>query len=89
MAPRGVADRWRASDQTGYGGRGAGDYRQWGVEMIHRPKHFHLGVFMPVGNNGWILSKSAPQYLPTYQLNKDVALLAERIGFDYIFSMAK
>src|SRR5262249_22973897 len=52
-------------------------------------KHFRLGVFMPVGNNGWIMSSRAPQYLPTYQLNKDIALKAEEIGFDYIFSMAK
>ena len=60
-----------------------------GEVVIQQPMHFRLGVFMPVGNNGWLLSKTAPQYLPTYQLNKDVALLAERIGFDYIFSMAK
>jgi pyrimidine oxygenase len=53
------------------------------------PKHFRLGVFMPVANNGWIISKTAPQYLPTFQLNKDIAQLAERIGFDYVFSMAK
>jgi len=52
-------------------------------------KHFRLGVFMPVGNNGWMLTKTAPQYLPTYQLNRDIAQLAERIGFDYVFSMAK
>ncbi len=57
--------------------------------MANPPKHFRLGVFMPVGNNGWIMSKSSPQYLPTFQLNKDVALLAEKVGFDYIFSMAK
>ncbi|HEY8691239.1 MAG TPA: LLM class flavin-dependent oxidoreductase [Chloroflexota bacterium] len=50
---------------------------------------FRLGVFMPVGNNGWIISKTSPQYMPTYQLNRDVALLAEEIGFDYVFSMAK
>jgi pyrimidine oxygenase len=52
-------------------------------------KHFRLGVFMPVGNNGWILSKTAPQYMPTFALNRDTAQLAEKIGFDYVFSMAK
>src|SRR5688572_19667013 len=52
-------------------------------------KHFRLGVFMPVANNGWIISKNSPQYQPTFQLNKDIAQLAERIGFDYVFSMAK
>jgi pyrimidine oxygenase len=59
------------------------------VAMIDGQRHFRLGVFMPVGNNGWIISKTAPQYMPTYQLNKDTAQLAERIGFDYVFSMAK
>ncbi len=58
-------------------------------ERPRSPKHFRLGVFMPVGNNGWIMSKNAPQYQPTYELNKEVALFAEKIGFDYIFSMAK
>lgn len=48
-----------------------------------------LGVFLPVGNNGWIMSESAPQYLPTWELNRDVSLLAEEIGLDYLFSMAK
>jgi pyrimidine oxygenase len=57
--------------------------------MSEGRRHFRLGVFMPVGNNGWILSKTAPQYMPTYQLNRNVAELAERIGFDYLFSMAK
>ena len=52
-------------------------------------KEFKLGVFLPVGNNGWIMSSTSPQYLPTYQLNRDVSLLAEEIGFDYVFSMAK
>ena len=56
---------------------------------MDQKKHIRLGVFMPVGNNGWVLSKTSPQYMPTYQLNKDVALLAEKIGFDYLFSMAK
>ena len=37
-------------------------------------KHFRLGVFMPVGNNGWIMSRNAPQYAPTYQINKDIVM---------------
>ena len=48
-----------------------------------------LGVFMPVGNNGWIISESSPQYMPTYDLNRQITLLAEEVGFDYIFSMCK
>jgi pyrimidine oxygenase len=54
-----------------------------------RVDRFRLGVFMPVGNNGWIMSANAPQYMPTFELNRDVALLAEKVGFDYVFSMAK
>jgi pyrimidine oxygenase len=52
-------------------------------------KHVDLGIFLPVGNNGWILSKNSPQYLPTYALNRDVCRLAEGFGFEYVFSMAK
>ena len=48
-----------------------------------------LGVVMPVGNNGWIISAAAPQYRPTFAHNRAIAELAERIGFDYVFSMAK
>jgi pyrimidine oxygenase len=48
-----------------------------------------LGVFLPVANNGWIISKNSPQFLPTFALNRDVSMLAERIGFNYVFSMAK
>ncbi len=54
-----------------------------------RRKYFRLGIFLPVANNGWIISKTSPQYLPTYQLNRDISQLAEQIGFDYVFSMAK
>jgi pyrimidine oxygenase len=57
--------------------------------MTSPDRHFRLGVFMPVANNGWIISKNSPQYTPTYKLNKDIAQLAEHIGFDYVFSMAK
>lgn len=52
-------------------------------------RNLQLGVFMPVGNNGWMMSTTGPQYLPTWELNRDVALLLEDIGFDYVFSMAK
>jgi pyrimidine oxygenase len=48
-----------------------------------------LGVFLPVTNNGWIISKNSPQFMPTFGLNRDIARLAERIGFRYVFSMAK
>jgi len=55
--------------------------------MMRRP--VDLGVFLPVTNNGWIISKNSPQFLPSFSLNRDICQLAERIGFSYVFSMAK
>src|SRR5579862_9402350 len=51
--------------------------------------YLKLGIFLPVGNNGWIMSTTAPQFMPTWELNRDVSLLAEEVGLDYVFSMAK
>src|SRR5580704_646686 len=48
-----------------------------------------LGVFLPVTNNGWIISKTSPQFLPSFAHNREIVQLAERIGFSYVFSMAK
>ncbi len=52
-------------------------------------RHVNLGVFLPVTNNGWIISKNSPQFLPSYNYCRDIAQLAERIGFNYAFSMGK
>lgn len=48
-----------------------------------------LGVFIPVGNGGWITSTHSPQLPATYEYNKKVTLLAEELGFDFALSMAK
>jgi pyrimidine oxygenase len=48
-----------------------------------------LGVFLPIGNNGFLMSKTAPQYKPSFEMNKQVAILAENLGFDFVFSMSK
>jgi pyrimidine oxygenase len=48
-----------------------------------------LGIFLPVTNNGWIISKNSPQFLPSFDLNRDVCQIVERLGFSYVFSMAK
>ncbi len=48
-----------------------------------------LGVFLPMANGGWILSTNAPVLDGSYDYNRDVALLAEEIGLDFIMSMAK
>lgn len=48
-----------------------------------------IGVFLPIGNNGWLISKSSPQYMPTFELNKTVVQRAEAYGFDFALSMIK
>ncbi|WP_198350860.1 LLM class flavin-dependent oxidoreductase [Flavisphingomonas formosensis] len=48
-----------------------------------------LGVFMPIANGGWILSKNAPPIDGSYEYNRKVAKLADEIGLDFIMSMAK
>lgn len=52
-------------------------------------KNIDLGVFLPVTNNGWIISKTSPQFLPSYELNRNICQLAEKTGFSYVFSMGK
>jgi pyrimidine oxygenase len=48
-----------------------------------------LGVFLPNGQNGYIVSNSSPQYVPTYQHMLDITKACERIGLDFILSMIK
>ncbi|GAA4672136.1 LLM class flavin-dependent oxidoreductase [Frondihabitans cladoniiphilus] len=48
-----------------------------------------FGAFLPTTNNGYILSTASPQFMPTFELIKDVTVTAERCGFDYVLSMAK
>ncbi len=48
-----------------------------------------LGVFIPIGNNGWLISTTSPQYRPTFDLNREIVEKAERFGFDFALSMIK
>ncbi len=48
-----------------------------------------FGVFIPIGNNGWMISKNSPQYMPSFDLNKEVVLKAEEHGFEFVLSMVK
>lgn len=48
-----------------------------------------IGVFIPIGNNGWLISETSPQYHPTFALNKQITLTAERYGLDFVLSMIK
>lgn len=48
-----------------------------------------IGVFIPINNNGWIISATSPQYMPSFELNKQVVLKAEAYGLDFALSMIK
>lgn len=48
-----------------------------------------LGVFIPIGNNGWLISTNSPQYMPTFDLNRTIVEKAENFGFDFALSMIK
>jgi len=48
-----------------------------------------IGVFIPIGNNGWLISETSPQYMPSFELNKTVTQKAEAYGFDFALSMIK
>ena len=48
-----------------------------------------IGVFVPINNNGWLISENAPQYMPSFDLNKAIAQSAEKHGLDFLLSMIK
>jgi pyrimidine oxygenase len=48
-----------------------------------------VGVFIPIGNNGWLISSTSPQYMPTFDLNKEIVQKAEMYDFDFALSMIK
>jgi len=48
-----------------------------------------VGVFVPINNNGWLISENAPQYKPSFDLNKEIAQRAEHYGLDFLLSMIK
>ena len=48
-----------------------------------------IGVFIPINNNGWLISENAPQYMPSFELNKQVVQKAEACGMDFALSMIK
>ncbi|RYE60621.1 MAG: pyrimidine utilization protein A [Hyphomicrobiales bacterium] len=48
-----------------------------------------LGVFIPIGSRGWLISTTAPETYPTFDLNKTVVQRAEHYGFDFALAMIK
>ena len=48
-----------------------------------------IGVFIPIGSNGWLISTTSPPYKPSFELNRQITLNAERYGLDFVLSMIK
>ena len=48
-----------------------------------------IGVFIPIGNNGWLISKNSPQFKPSFDLNKEIVMKAEKYDMDFALSMIK
>jgi pyrimidine oxygenase len=48
-----------------------------------------VGVFIPIGNNGWLISTTSPQFMPSFDLNRTVVEKAEQYGMDFALSMIK
>jgi pyrimidine oxygenase len=47
------------------------------------------GRFIPIGNNGWLISTTSPQYMSSFALNREIVQKAERYGLDFALSMIK
>jgi len=47
------------------------------------------GVFLPVANGGWIVSRNTPVLDGGWAQNRDAALAAEDAGFDFAMAMGK
>jgi pyrimidine oxygenase len=48
-----------------------------------------IGVFIPVGSRGWLISTTSPKTTPTFDLNRTVVQRAEHYGMDFALAMIK
>jgi pyrimidine oxygenase len=48
-----------------------------------------FGVFLPIANGGWIVSKATPSLEGGWAQNREAALLADTNGFDFVMAMGK
>jgi len=48
-----------------------------------------FGVFLPVANGGWIVSKTAPPLDGLWKQNLAAAITADEVGLDFVMSMGK
>ena len=47
------------------------------------------GIFVPTGNNGWLISETAPQFMPSFDLARRIAEKAESYGFSFLLAPIK
>src|SRR5258708_11940185 len=52
-------------------------------------RKIQFGIFLPIANGGWIVSRNAPVIDGSFGLNKRATLLAEELGLDFVLSMMK
>ena len=48
-----------------------------------------LGVFIPIGSRGWLISTTSPKTTPSFDLNRTVVQQAEHYGLEFALSMIK
>jgi pyrimidine oxygenase len=48
-----------------------------------------VGVFIPIGSRGWLMSTTSPKTMPSFDLNRTVVQRAEHYGLDFALSMIK
>jgi pyrimidine oxygenase len=48
-----------------------------------------FGLFIPIANDGWIMSETSPKFMPTFELNSEICRRAEGYGFEFALSMIK
>lgn len=48
-----------------------------------------FGVFLPVANGGWIISKTSPPLNDLWAQNRQAAIIADEVGLDFVMSMGK
>jgi pyrimidine oxygenase len=58
-------------------------------EVLTETERMEIGVFIPIGNNGWLISTTSPQYKPSFDLNRQIVEKAEAYGLDFALSMIK
>ena len=48
-----------------------------------------VGVFIPIGSRGWLISTTSPKTMPSFDLNRTIVQRAEFYGLDFALSMVK